>query len=100
MNTAQGNWIEAPPVEGSLVINIGERPPFEWFAAGQARSDRLVLACVGDMLERMSHGQFVSTPHRVRNKADRFRVSFPMFLDPAWGARIEPLPAAAVVCRV
>jgi isopenicillin N synthase-like dioxygenase len=49
------------------------------------------------MLERMSGGRFVSNPHRVRNTADRFRVSFPLFLDPAWDARIEPLPASVVV---
>jgi isopenicillin N synthase-like dioxygenase len=65
-------WIEAPPIEGALVCNIG------------------------DMLERLTGGRFVSTPHRVINRSGQDRLSFPLFFDPAWDAPMVPLPGAAV----
>src|SRR5439155_5219325 len=67
VKTASG-WIEAPPVPGSFVCNIG------------------------DMLDRMTGGFYRSTPHRVRlNTSGRDRLSFPLFLDPDFDARIEPI---------
>jgi len=63
-------WIDAPPIAGSFVCNIG------------------------DMLDRATRGLYRSTPHRVRNRATRDRLSFPFFFDPGWEARIEPLVAA------
>lgn len=66
-----GGWIEAPPIEGALVCNIG------------------------DMLERLTGGRFRSTPHRVRNVSGHDRLSFPLFFDPDFTARMQPLPAAA-----
>jgi isopenicillin N synthase-like dioxygenase len=65
-------WIDAPPLPGTLVCNIG------------------------DMLDRLTGGWFKSTPHRVRNAARRDRLSFPLFFDPDFAARIVPLPARAV----
>ena len=67
----QRGWIEAPPIPGTLVCNIG------------------------DMLDRMTGGLYRSTPHRVRNPAPRDRLSFPFFFDPGWDAEIVPLPAHA-----
>jgi len=68
-------WIEAPPVPGTLVCNIG------------------------DMLDRMTRGYYRSTPHRVRlNSSGRDRLSFPLFFDPNFAARVQPIegiPAAA-----
>ncbi|MFM9862585.1 MAG: isopenicillin N synthase family dioxygenase [Micropepsaceae bacterium] len=66
---ARDGWIEAPPIEGTLVCNIG------------------------DMLDRLTGGVYRSTPHRVRNVSGRERLSFPLFFDPAFAAVIEPLPA-------
>jgi isopenicillin N synthase-like dioxygenase len=66
-------WIEAPPVPGTLVCNIG------------------------DMLDRLTGGWFRSTPHRVRNLSGRDRLSFPLFFDPDFAARIEPLPRHAAI---
>jgi isopenicillin N synthase-like dioxygenase len=61
-------WIEAPPVPGTLVCNIG------------------------DMLDKLTGGWFRSTPHRVKNISGRERFSFPLFFDPAFHAKMEPLP--------
>ncbi|MBL8545776.1 MAG: isopenicillin N synthase family oxygenase [Hyphomonadaceae bacterium] len=61
-------WIEAPPIEGALVCNIG------------------------DMLDRLTGGAYRSTPHRVRNVSGKSRLSFPFFFDPGWDAQIVPLP--------
>ncbi len=65
-------WIEAPPLPGTLVCNIG------------------------DMLDRLTGGWFRSTPHRVRNSSGRSRLSFPLFFDPDFAARVVPLPDRAV----
>ncbi len=61
-------WIDAPPVPGSFVCNIG------------------------DMLERMTGGLYRSTPHRVHNAGRVGRVSFAFFFDPSWDAEVSPLP--------
>jgi len=61
-------WIDAPPVPGSFVCNIG------------------------DMLDRMTRGLYRSTPHRVRVSARRDRLSFPLFFDPGFSARVQPIP--------
>jgi len=66
-------WIDAPPLEGTFVANIG------------------------DMLDRLTGGWYRSTPHRVRNVSGRDRLSFPFFFDPAFTARIPPLPGRAAV---
>lgn len=64
-------WIEAPPIPGTIVCNIG------------------------DMLDRLTGGAYKSTPHRVRNVSGRSRLSFPFFFDPAFEAEIVPLPTSA-----
>lgn len=61
-------WIKAPFIENTFVINIG------------------------DMLEKMTHGLYRSTPHRVKNPANRNRISFPFFFDPNFDAKVGPLP--------
>jgi isopenicillin N synthase-like dioxygenase len=64
-------WIEAPPIPGTFVCNIG------------------------DMLDRLTGGWYRSTPHRVRNVSGNERLSFPFFFDPDFDAEVPPLPAAA-----
>jgi isopenicillin N synthase-like dioxygenase len=66
-------WIDAPPLEGTFVANIG------------------------DMLDRLTGGWYRSTPHRVRNISGRDRLSFPFFFDPDFTAEIPPLPGRAAV---
>jgi isopenicillin N synthase-like dioxygenase len=68
---APEGWIDAPPIPGTLVCNIG------------------------DMLDRLTGGWYRSTPHRVRNLSDHGRLSFPFFLDPGFAAEVPPLPGRA-----
>jgi isopenicillin N synthase-like dioxygenase len=67
---ARAGWRAAPPIPGALVCNIG------------------------DMLERLTGGRFVSTPHRVVNRSARARLSFAFFYDPDFTAQMTPLPDA------
>jgi len=67
-----GDWIEAPPIPGTLVCNTG------------------------DLLERWSNGRFKSTVHRVINRSGRARYSMPVFFDPDSDAVIDPALLGAV----
>lgn len=64
-------WIEAPPLAGTLVCNIG------------------------DMLDRLTGGLYRSTPHRVINASGGERCSWPLFFDPDFEATVTPLPRHA-----
>ena len=70
VRNAAGDWIAAPPVAGSFVLNVG------------------------DILAHWSGGRLRSTPHRVVNRSGRERYSQPFFFDPAMDATIEPLVPA------
>ncbi|RZA26173.1 MAG: isopenicillin N synthase family oxygenase [Proteobacteria bacterium] len=65
---SRDGWTMAPPLQGSYVCNIG------------------------DMLDRLTQGLYCSTPHRVMNRTQKERYSFPYFFDPGFAARIESLP--------
>ncbi|KAL9019973.1 MAG: hypothetical protein Q9185_002763 [Variospora sp. 1 TL-2023] len=52
-----GQWIAAQPIEGTLVVNIG------------------------DYLQRITNDKYVSTVHRAKNLSGRERISMPFF----WG---------------
>jgi isopenicillin N synthase-like dioxygenase len=68
---SRSQWIDAPPIAGSFLCNIG------------------------DMLDRMTRGLYRSTPHRVLNTAGRDRLSFPLFFDPNFDAQIRPIEELA-----
>ncbi len=61
-----GEWVEAPPIEGTLVCNIG------------------------DLLARWSNDRFNSTLHRVINRTGHARYSIPVFFDPHTDTVIDP----------
>ncbi len=67
--TPSGDWIDAPVIPGSFVVNVG------------------------DMLHRWSNGRLKSTPHRVINRSGRERYSCPFFYDPHVDTEIAPLAA-------
>jgi isopenicillin N synthase-like dioxygenase len=68
----RGTWVDVPADPYVFVVNIG------------------------DMLEKMTGGLYRSNPHRVRNLSGQDRLSFPLFVDPSWDARVTPLPEAAL----
>ncbi len=70
---SRSRWIEAPPIPGSFVCNIG------------------------DMLDRMTGGRYRSTPHRVQNRARRDRLSLPFFFDPNFHAEVRPIERGKTV---
>ncbi|KAG9092369.1 hypothetical protein FRC07_011681, partial [Ceratobasidium sp. 392] len=65
-----GEWINADPIPGCVVCNIGE------------------------MWEVWTNGLYQSTIHRVIHRGTNYRVSVPFFFEPNFDAVIKPLPAA------
>jgi isopenicillin N synthase-like dioxygenase len=61
-----GQWIDAPPVPGAFIVNIG------------------------DMMEILSNGTYVATSHRVR-KTTAERFSFPLFFTFDYHTEVVPL---------
>lgn len=64
-----GEWIAAPPIPGTYVINIG------------------------DLMARWTNDLFVSTPHRVVNSSGRERQSIAVFYDPHPDTEVAVLPS-------
>lgn len=62
----QGNWVAAPPIAGTLVVNVG------------------------DLLARWTNGVCRSTPHRVVNSSGRERLSLVLAFDPEPETPIDP----------
>lgn len=60
------SWIDATPIHGSLVVNVG------------------------DLLARWSNDRFRSTLHRVINKSGHERYSIATFYDPTYSAVVDP----------
>ncbi len=53
-----GDWLSAPPIDGTLLVNVG------------------------DLLARWTDGVYPSTPHRVINRSGRERLSLVLAFDP------------------
>ncbi|MEM1345716.1 MAG: 2-oxoglutarate and iron-dependent oxygenase domain-containing protein [Pseudomonadota bacterium] len=61
-----GAWLAAPPIPGTLVVNVA------------------------DLLARWTDGAYVSTPHRVVNASGRERLSLVLAYDPDPETLIDP----------
>lgn len=64
----QGEWVSAPPVPGTFIVNIG------------------------DLVQTFSNDRYQSTTHRVINTRGVQRYSIPFFLDLDFDALVEPVP--------
>jgi len=62
---SKAGWVEAKPIPGSFVCNIG------------------------DMLDRMTGGLYRSTAHRVKSPPEHDRLSFPFFFDPNFNSEVK-----------
>ncbi|MHA1566922.1 MAG: isopenicillin N synthase family dioxygenase [Alphaproteobacteria bacterium] len=58
VENVDGEWIHAPPIEGTLIVNVG------------------------DLLSRWTDGAYKSTPHRVVNRSGKERLSLVLAFDP------------------
>ena len=68
--TKDNRWISAPPVEGALVVNIG------------------------DLMQRWTNDAYRSTLHRVRNLAPgKHRYSIPFFVETRYDTLVETIPS-------
>ena len=67
-NTA-GEWVDAVPIPGTFVVNIG------------------------DQMARWTNDHYPATRHRVINTTGRERYSMPFFFDPNYEARVACLPS-------
>lgn len=66
VETRDGTWIRADPIENTFVVNVG------------------------DMMEVWTSGLYKATPHRVRSGLPEGRLSMPFFFDPAFECVIQP----------
>ena len=63
-----GEWVTAPPVEGTFIVNIG------------------------DLVQTLTNDRYTSTMHRVINTSGLERYSIPFFIDLDFDAVVEPVP--------
>lgn len=63
-----GEWVSAPPVEKTFVVNIG------------------------DLVQTFTNDRYTSTMHRVINTSGAERYSIPFFIDLDFDAVVEPVP--------
>jgi isopenicillin N synthase-like dioxygenase len=66
LERASKQWVPAPPIPGTLVINVA------------------------DLLARWTNDRYASTPHRVVNRSGRERMSIATFYDPDYKALVDP----------
>ncbi|MEM9813069.1 MAG: 2OG-Fe(II) oxygenase family protein, partial [Pseudomonadota bacterium] len=66
VQTVDGDWVQAPPIPGSLIVNVA------------------------DLLARWTAGAYKSTPHRVVNSSGRERLSLVLAYDPNPDTMIDP----------
>lgn len=76
VRNAAGDWIEAPPIAGTFVINLG------------------------DLMARWTNGIYNSNMHRVNNNSSGCdRYSVPYFYSPRPDVMIEPMPGCVTAAH-
>lgn len=65
---AAGEWISAPPIDGTFIVNIG------------------------DLVQIFTNDRYRSTTHRVVNTSGRQRFSLPFFIDLDFDAVVDVVP--------
>ena len=68
VQNSDGDWVDAPPIPGTFVVNIG------------------------DLVQTLTNDRYLSTMHRVINTTGKERYSLPFFLDMDFDAVVEPVP--------
>lgn len=69
------SWLDVPDVPDSFVCNVG------------------------DMLERVTRGRYLSALHRVRSSTTRDRMSMALFFDPDFDAVLAPIEHLSAASR-
>ncbi|WP_420030630.1 isopenicillin N synthase family dioxygenase [Pseudomonas oryzihabitans] len=64
-----GDWVSAPPIEGTFIVNIG------------------------DLVQTLTNDRYTSTMHRVINASTKERYSMPFFMDLDYDAVVEAVPS-------
>jgi len=67
VQNCDGQWIDAPPIPNTFVVNIGK------------------------MLQIWSNNYFLATPHQVINRSRQVRYSVPFFFEPNLSTEVKPL---------
>jgi len=70
---SKSEWIDVTPIPNAFVCNVG------------------------DMLDRLTGGRYLSAPHRVKHVAEHDRLSFAFFFDPNFNAEVRPIRTGAAV---
>ncbi|KAH9932763.1 Clavaminate synthase-like protein [Epithele typhae] len=65
----QNQWVDAPPIPGTLVVNLG------------------------DQFARWTNDVFKSTVHRAVNRSGVRRYSIPLFFGTDYDVKLEPIPS-------
>lgn len=65
----EGEWVSAPPVEDTFIVNIG------------------------DLVQTFTNDRYISTMHRVINTSGNERYSIPFFIDLDFDALVEVVPS-------
>jgi len=69
------SWIDVPDIPNSFVCNVG------------------------DMLERLTSGRYLSALHRAKNLSDQSRLTMALFFDPNFTARLQPIESVEPLCE-